>query len=163
MEFAILLLAFLLMLVGMVGVLIPVLPGLAVVWLVGVITLLWQDLDGVGWAVSAWLTLLLVLGTLATVWFPARRGREAGAPSSTFAAAVFGAVVGFFVLPVLGFLFGALAGLLLAERSRLGDWPQARSSTLEVLRAYGVGVAVELLLGVVMVGSWLVAVVVRFG
>ena len=163
MEFAILLLAFLLMLVGMVGVLIPVLPGLAVVWLVGVITLLWQDLDTVGWAVSAWLSLLLVLGTLATVWFPARRGREAGAPSSTFAAAVFGAVVGFFVLPVLGFLVGALTGLLLAERARLGEWQRARASTLEVLRAYGTGVLVELVLGLVMVGSWLVAVIVRFG
>ena len=163
MEFAILLLAFLLMLVGMVGVLIPVLPGLAGVWLVGVITLLWQDLDTFGWAVSAWLTLLLVLGTLATVWFPARRGREAGAPSSTFAAAIFGAVVGFFVLPVLGFLIGALTGLLLAERARLGEWQRARASTLEVLRAYGVGVLVELVLGVVMVGSWLVAVIVRFG
>ncbi len=163
MEFAILLLAFLLMLVGMVGVLIPVLPGLAVVWLVGVITLLWQDLDGVGWGVSAWLTLLLVLGTLATVALPARRGQQAGAPSSTFAATVFGAVVGFFVLPVLGFLLGALAGLLLAERSRLGEWPAARASVGQVLRAYGVGVLVELVIGVVMVGSWLVAVVVRFG
>ncbi len=163
MEFAVLLLALLLMLVGMVGVLIPVLPGIAVVWAVGVVTLLWQDLDAVGWAVTAWLTVLLVLGTLATVVLPARRGQQAGAPASTLAGAAFGAVVGFFVLPVLGFLIGGLAGLLLAERARLGQWAPARASTTAVLRGYGAGVLVELVLGVVMISSWLVAVSLRYG
>jgi uncharacterized protein len=72
-----------------------------------------------------------------------------------------GAVIGFFVLPVAGFVLGFLAGLTVGERARLGEWAAARRSTLAVLRAYGVGVVIELLLGLTMVASWLVAVVAR--
>lgn len=163
MEAVVLGIAFLAMLVGMVGVVVPVLPGLLIVWLVGVSSLLWQGADTVGWLVAAWLTGLFALGTLATVLLPARRGREAGATTASFATGLTGAVLGFFVLPVAGFLVGFVVGLLLGERGRLGEWEAARRSTLEVLRGYGLGVLLELVLGVTMVGSWLVAVVVRFG
>ena len=163
MEAVVLVVAFLVMLVGLVGVVVPVLPGLLVVWLVGVGSLLWQGTDTSGWLLAAWLTLLFALGTLATVLLPARRGREAGATGASFAAAVLGAVIGFFLLPVAGFLVGFVSGLLLGERGRLGDWVLARRSTAAVLRAYGLGVLIELVLGIVMVGSWLVAVLARFG
>ncbi|TVR21937.1 MAG: DUF456 domain-containing protein [Nitriliruptor sp.] len=163
MEAVVLGIAFLVMLVGLVGVVVPVLPGLLIVWLVGVTSLLWQGTDGAAWLVAAWLTGLFALGTLATVLLPARRGREAGATTASFVTALLGAVLGFFVLPVAGFLVGFVVGLLLGERGRLGEWEAARRSTLSVLRGYGIGVLIELVLGVTMVGSWLVAVVVRFG
>jgi len=158
-EAVVLGIAFLVMLVGLVGVVVPVLPGLLIVWLVGVTSLLWQGTDGAAWM----LTVLFALGTLATVLLPARRGREAGATTASFVTALLGAVLGFFVLPVAGFLVGFVVGLLLGERGRLGEWEAARRSTLSVLRGYGIGVLIELVLGVTMVGSWLVAVVVRFG
>lgn len=161
MEALVLVLAFLLMIVGLVGVLVPVLPGLVVVWLAGVASVLWQGTDTTGWLVAWWLTGLFALGTLATVVLPTRRGRELGASSASFASGLLGAVVGFFVLPVAGFPIGFLAGLAIGERVRLGEWDAARRSTLAVLRAYGVGVVIELLLGVTMVGSWLVAVITR--
>ena len=163
MEAVVLAIAFLAMLVGLVGVVVPVMPGLLVVWLVGVASLLWQGADTAAWLVVAWLTVLFALGTLATVLLPARRGREAGATTTSFVTALVGAVLGFFVLPVAGFLVGFVVGLLLGERGRLGEWEAARRSTLAVLRGYGLGVLLELVLGITMVGSWLVAVVVRFG
>lgn len=163
MESVVLVLAFLAMLLGLIGVVVPVLPGLVIVWLVGVGSLLWQATDTAGWLLAAWLTALFALGTLATVLLPARRGREAGATGASFAAAVLGAVIGFFLLPVAGFLVGFVVGLLLGERGRLGDWVLARRSTASVLRAYGLGVLIELSLGIVMVGTWLIAVITRFG
>ncbi len=163
MEAVVLGLAFVAMLIGLVGVVVPVLPGLLVVWLVGAASVLWQGTDAAGWVVAAWLTGLFALGTLATVVLPARRGREAGATTGSFAFALLGAVLGFFVVPVAGFLLGFVLGLLVGERGRLGEWEAARSSTLAVLRGYGLGVLMELIVGVTMVGSWLVAVLLRFG
>jgi uncharacterized protein len=161
MEAFVLVLAFMLMLVGLVGVLVPVLPGLLVVWVAGVASVLWQGTDTTGWLMAWWLTGLFALGTIVTVVLPTRRGRELGASNASFASGLLGAVIGFFVLPVAGFLLGFLAGLTVGERARLGDWTAARRSTLAVLRAYGVGVVIELLLGLTMVASWLVAVITR--
>jgi uncharacterized protein len=154
-------LALLVMLVGLVGVVVPVLPGLLLVWLASAGTMLYVGTDAAGWAVAGVLTLLFALGTGATIWLTARQGRRGGVPLSSLLSALAGAVAGFFVIPVVGFLIGAFAGLLLGERRRLGDWQPATSSVGQVMRAYGIGVVVELVVGVTMIGIWLVAVVVR--
>jgi uncharacterized protein len=153
--------ALLVMLVGLVGVVVPVLPGLLLVWVASAGTMLYLGTDAAGWAVAGVLTLLFALGTGATIWLPARQGRRGGVPLRSLVAAGVGAVIGFFVIPVVGFLIGAFAGLLLGEQQRLGDWQPALASVGQVLRAYGIGVVVELVVGVTMIGIWLVAVVVR--
>jgi uncharacterized protein len=154
-------LALLVMLVGLMGVVVPVLPGLLLVWVASAGTMLYLGTDAAGWAVAGVLTLLFALGTGATIWLPARQGRRGGVPLRSLVAAGVGAVIGFFVIPVLGFLIGAFVGLLLGEQQRLGDWQPALASVGQVLRAYGIGVVVELVVGVTMIGIWLVAVVVR--
>ncbi len=161
MELLVLVLAFLLMLVGLVGVVVPVLPGLLIVWLVGVASLLWQGGGPAAWAVVAWLTLLFAAGTVATIILPARRGRQAGASPRSLGPVVLGATIGFVVLPVFGLLIGALAGLYLGEWGRLGDRIEAGRSTRAVLAGYGIGVLLELVLGTIMLASWLLMVVVR--
>jgi uncharacterized protein len=154
-------LALVVMVVGLVGVVVPVLPGLLLVWLAGAGTMLYLGTDPAGWTVAVLLTLLFAVGSGATIWLPARQGRRGGVPLRSLLAALLGAVVGFVVLPVVGFLVGAFVGLLVGEQQRLGDWPAARASVGQVLRAYGVGVIVELVVGVLMIATWLVALVVR--
>jgi uncharacterized protein len=154
-------LALVVMLVGLVGVVVPVLPGLLVVWVAGAGTTLYLGTDAAGWAVAGLLTLLFLLGSGATIWLPARQGRRGGVPMRSLLAALFGAVVGFFVLPVIGFLVGAFVGLLVGEKQRHGGWEPAFASVGNVLRAYGVGIVVELVVGVTMIGIWLVAILLR--
>jgi uncharacterized protein len=154
-------LALLGMVVGLIGVVVPVMPGLLLVWAIGVGTTLWVGTDTVGWGVAALLTLLFAGGGAATIWLPARQGRRGGVPLRSLVVAAVGAVVGFFVVPVLGFLLGGFVGLLVAEQQRLGGWQPATSSVGQVLRAYGIGVVVEVVVGVTMIGIWLVATVVR--
>ncbi len=156
-------LALVVMLIGMVGIVVPVLPGLLLVWIATVATVLVQGTDLVGWAVAVVLTGLFGAGTAATILLPARQGRQGGAPPSTFALAAAGAVVGFFVIPVLGILVGALLGLFAGERLRLGDNRAAVAATGRVLRAYGIGVLLEALIGVTMIGVWALTVVLRAG
>lgn len=151
----------LLMLVGLVGVVVPVMPGLLVIWLVSAGTTLWMGADAVGWLVAVLLTAMFAAGTAASIWLPARRGRRGGAPTSSLVAAAVGAVVGFFVIPVAGLLAGGFLGFVLAEFRRLGDWRAASRSLAGVVAAYGVGVMIELFLGVAMIGTWVLVVLLR--
>lgn len=147
--------------IALVGVVVPVLPGLLIVWILGVGTTLWVGADTTGWVIAGVLTALFAAGTAATIWLPARQGRQGGAPASSMWTAALGGLVGFFVIPVVGLLVGAAGGLYVAEQRRLGSGEQARSSVVSVVRAYGVGVVIELVLGLLMIIVWLVGALVR--
>ena len=161
MEPLVALVAVLIMLVGLIGVVVPVLPGLLVVWVAGVGSTLLVGTDLAGWAVAGLLTVLFGMGTAATLWLPARHGRRGGVPLRSLGTAAAGAVIGFFVIPIVGFLVGAALGLLVAERRRLGDWQPAWRSVGGIVRAYGIGVVVELVVGVSMIAVWAAAALLR--
>lgn len=148
----------LVMLVGVAGVVVPVLPGLLLVWAAGLVWV-WQDGGGaVRVVVGVVLTALLVAGTGAKYVLPARSASGAGAPRSTLLAGVVGAVAGFFLIPVVGLVVGGVGAVYLAELRRLHDGPAAGRSTWAVLKAVGIGMLVELVAAVLMVGTWLLGV-----
>src|SRR5262245_19451654 len=78
------LVAGLLIVVGLVGVVVPVLPGLLLV-LVGIAVWAVPRNDTIGWAVLGVAVLLVVLGSVAKYLVPGRRLREAGVPTRTLA------------------------------------------------------------------------------
>lgn len=145
-----------LMAVGLVGVVLPVLPGLVIILGAG---LWWTIADGGGvrWAVFAVMVLLAVVGMVAKYVLPAKATAGRGAPATTLLIGVIGAVVGFFVIPVLGLLIGGLIGIYLAEAVRLKDAQAALGSTWAVLVAVGIGLVIELTAGVLAALTWLIA------
>ena len=150
----------LVMLVGVVGVLVPFLPGLVLVWAAGIA---WVWFDGHGpahLAVGVVLTGLLAVGIVAKYVLPARSASGAGAPTSTLLVGAVGAVVGFFVIPVVGLVVGGVAAVYLAELARQQDFGLAWRSTWAVLRAIGIGMLVELTAALLMVGVWALGVLV---
>jgi uncharacterized protein YqgC (DUF456 family) len=144
-------------LVGLVGVLVPVLPGLVLV-LAAILVWALDVGTGTAWAVFAVATLLLVAGTVVKYAVPGRRLKASGIPSSTTWFGVGLGVVGFFVIPVIGLFIGFVLGVYLAEHRRVGAaaaWP----STREALRAVGVSMLIELAAGVLAALTWAVGVV----
>lgn len=147
--------------VGLVGTVVPALPGLVVVLVATAGTLLLQGTGPLAWTVVVLLGALTVVGTLLSTVLPARRAAMSGAPRASLGLALVGAVLGFVLLPVAGLVVGGMLGLLLAEQRRLGGWGPGWRSTRGVLRAYGLGVVLELGVGVVMGLLWLVVFVGR--
>jgi uncharacterized protein YqgC (DUF456 family) len=150
----------LVMLVGLVGVLVPVLPGLLLIGLAG---LAWAGLDGGGaarWTVFAAMVVVLLAGTVAKYVLPARSARNTGAPRSTVLLGSIGAVVGFFVIPVVGLVIGGVGVVFLAELNRLGDAASAWRSTRAVLVGIGFGVLIELTAGLLATLVWVAGVIV---
>ncbi len=148
------------MLVGLLGVVVPVLPGLLLVWVAG---LAWAWLDGGGaarWGVVAVMTVVLGTGTVLKYALPARSASVSGAPRSTVLLGALGAVVGFVVIPFVGLVVGGVGAVYLAELRRLGDAGAAWRSTRAVLVGVGIGMLVELTAGFVAVAVWVVGALV---
>jgi uncharacterized protein YqgC (DUF456 family) len=144
--------------VGVVGVVVPVLPGSLLV--LGAI-LVWslQLGTGTGWAVFGVAAAVLAVGSLVKYAVPGRRLKEAGIPGSTLALGAVLGVVGFFVIPVLGLLVGFVLGVYLAELRRVGGsaaWP----ATTRALRAVGLSMLIELAANLLAATVWETGVVV---
>jgi uncharacterized protein YqgC (DUF456 family) len=144
------------MAVGLVGIVVPVLPGLPVIWGAGLVWALAED-GAARWLVLAVLTVLLAVGTVAR-YVLAARSMGGKVPRLTMLAAAVGGVVGMVVIPVVGMPVGGVVGVYVAELRRTGNRPAAWASTKKVMLAFGIGMAVELAAGIAMVVTWGVAV-----
>ncbi len=143
------------MLAGLVGIVVPLVPGLALIWGAALVWAV-DERSTSTWIVLGILTLLAVGGVLAGALLPARGASSAGAPRWVLAAGAFGMVVGFFVIPVLGVVVGGPAGIFLAELLRVRDLRIAARTTGETLKGFGLAVAAQLAVGVIMVALWTV-------
>lgn len=146
-------------LVGLVGVIVPVLPGVLLVWAAVVV---WSSerQDPTGWLVLAVATVVLALGQVAKYVLPGRRLSRAGVPTSTTLAGAALGLVGFFVVPVLGLPLGFVLGVYLRERARLHRHDLALVSTRQALHAAGWSVLIELGTGLLIAATWVIGVVI---
>jgi hypothetical protein len=144
-------------LVGLAGVLLPVVPGLLLCW--GAV-LVWAlaERTAVAWTVLVVATLLFATSQVVKYLVPGRRLRAAGVPWGSVAAGGALAVVGFFVIPVVGVVAGFVGGIYGAERLRLHTHAAAWPSTKRALQAVGLSVLIELVAGLLIGTVWLAAV-----
>ena len=144
--------AALLVAVGLVGVVVPALPGLVLV-LAGIGLWAVPRGDAVGWTVLGVAAALVAAGTVLKYLLPGARIRAAGVPGRTLVAGAALGVVGFFVVPVVGLVLGFVLGVYLAELARLGRvgaWPSTRTA----LAAAGWSVVIELAAGLLATAVW---------
>lgn len=147
----------LVMLVGVVGTVVPVLPGTL---LVLAAVLVWgvAEQSAAGWAVTAACVALLAVGAVIKYAVPGRRLSVAGVPKSTLLLGAALGLLGFFVIPIVGLPVGFVAGIWIAERQRVGA-DLAGSSTKAALRAVGLSILIELTAVLLTLAVWLVAAV----
>ncbi|MFF5294538.1 DUF456 domain-containing protein [Paractinoplanes globisporus] len=128
---------------GVVGVVIPVVPGLLLSWAGVLFWALLGDASGaIKWLVLVLATLVAVLGALVKYLVPGKRLKAAGVPNSALLAGGVLGLIGFFVVPVVGLILGFVLGVWLVERARLGAG-QAWPSTKRALGAAGLSMLIE--------------------
>ena len=147
----------LLVVVGLFGIVVPVLPGTVLV-LLGF--LVWASEKGTAesWTVFALAAAILAVGTVVKYAVPGRR-LKAAVPTSTLVVGGLFAIVGFFVIPVVGMLVGFPIGVYAAERVRVGAagaWPSTRAA----LRALAHSILIELVAALLATAVWIAGVVV---
>ncbi|WP_329024557.1 DUF456 domain-containing protein [Streptomyces sp. NBC_00690] len=148
----------LVMVLGLVGVMVPGVPGRWLVWA----AMLWWSLheqSGLAWVLLVASTALFLVDQVVVWLLPTRRLRGVGITRRMAVFAGAGAVLGFVLLPVIGAVPGFIGGIYGTERQRLGGHGQAMAATRQVMRAAGTSVLVELFACLMVVGAWLGAVI----
>jgi len=154
--------------VGLVGIVVPVLPGTV---LIAVATAAWAlSTGGAAWAVFAGVAVVLAAGQVAMYLVPGRRLTRAGVRRTTLLLGGVLGVVGFFVVPVVGLPLGFVLGVFLAELLQASRAPvsapggapgpaparRAWSSTVVALKGVGLSVLIEGGAGVLGSAVWVV-------
>ncbi|BBB00881.1 hypothetical protein RVR_8064 [Actinacidiphila reveromycinica] len=146
------------MLLGVIGVTAPGVPGTLLCWA----AVLWwatSQHTTLTWGVLAGATGLLAVAQVVLWLMPSRRIRDSGVEWSTVMTASGVAVAGFFLIPVLGAPLGFTGTVYVHERVRLGGHRAAWTATRRVMRTVGGSVLVELMACLVVTGAWVGAVI----
>ncbi|WP_372592848.1 DUF456 domain-containing protein [Actinotalea sp.] len=141
------------MLVGVVGIVVPVLPGSL---LIGAALLVWAITTGgpTAWLVFATAAVLLTAGALSGALLTGQQVSAAGVPRSSLVLAALAGLVGMVVVPGLGLVLFFALGLVIMEYRRRRELRPALSAAWVALRATGLGILVELSTAVAAIAIW---------
>jgi uncharacterized protein YqgC (DUF456 family) len=148
------------LIVGLLGLIVPVFPGLVIMWLGTLVYAIIQsaagNMSGWKWFLFGVITVLMITGSIVDNIIIARKMRDKYIPwSSILWAFAAGVVASLFFTPLIG-LVAAPAGLFLAESSRLKNRDAAIDSTKAYMIGWGWAFGARFLIGLVMMGFWMI-------
>ncbi|HET6294782.1 MAG TPA: DUF456 domain-containing protein [Kribbella sp.] len=143
--------------VGIIGIVVPVLPG-ALLSLAAILVWALEEQSATGWIVLSAAVVLIGASQVVKYVVPERRLRESGVPRRSMLVGVLLGIVGFFVIPVIGMFVGFPLGVYLSERQRLNAHDPAWESTKHALRATGLSMLIEFIGTALAAAVWLIAV-----
>ena len=148
------------LIVGLLGLVVPIFPGLVIMWLGTLVYAILQNaagnMSGWKWVIFGIITLLMITGSIADNIIIARKMRDKYVPWSSILFA-FGAslVASLFLTPLIG-LAAAPVGLYLAESRRLKNNEAAIESTKAYMVGWGWAFGARFAIGLVMIGFWMI-------
>jgi uncharacterized protein YqgC (DUF456 family) len=147
------------LLVGLFGLIVPVFPGLTIMWLATLVYALIQNaadkMTGWDWVAFGLITLLMIGGNIVDNIIIAKKMRDQYIPwSSILIAFAAGIVVSIFFTPLVG-LVAAPLGLFLAELRRLKNRDEAIKSTKAYMIGWGWAFGARFTIGLWMLWAWI--------
>ena len=144
------------MLVGLL--VLPLLPGLVIIWAAALGYGLAAGFGTLGWVMFAILTVLMLAGTVVDNILMGAAAHKEGAPWWVILIAMAAAILGSFVIPVpiIGGILAALITLFGIEWIRRKDWRKALASLKGMLVGWGWAFVIRFIIGMIMIGLWLI-------
>jgi uncharacterized protein YqgC (DUF456 family) len=147
------------LLVGLFGLIVPVFPGLTIMWLAALAYSLIQNarglMNGWDWFLLVLMTLLMITGNIVDNVIIASKMRDKYIPwSSILLAFAAGILVSIFMTPIVGLIASPLA-LLVVEYIRLRDRRKAFDSTKTYIIGAGWAFLARFAIGLAMIGLWM--------
>ena len=149
----ILTLALVIMIVGLVGTVVPAVPGLILIWVGVLFYVLVEGFGKLEPLTFIGLTALTILGIGLNAWLGPAQARASGASYWSVAAGMAGGLLGTFLIPIplVGTVIGALLAVIGAEWVRLRDWRQAARVGGGWLKGWLLSVLIEAGVGLIMI------------
>ncbi|MGV9800916.1 DUF456 domain-containing protein [Mycobacterium sp. NPDC003449] len=144
--------------IGLIGIVVPILPGGLLVFAAIAV---WAVVEhtAVSWTTLAVAALLFVGAEVIKYLWPVRRMRAAQVGTWSLVAGGVLGIIGFFVIPVIGLVIGFVAGVYLAELGSRRDYARAWTSTVHALKGVALSVGVELAGALLATVAWVTGLV----
>jgi len=144
------------MLVGLLGLIVPIFPGLVVIWLGALFYGIAAGFGTLGWIMFALITILMLVGNVIDNVMMGAKAHKSGASWVSVLAGFLAGIAGSIAWPPIGGLITAPLGLFLAEYLRQRDWPEAFKATRGLLLGWGLAFVIRFIIGLVMIGLWMI-------
>ena len=155
-DTALVVLVAIVMVIGAGGTVLPILPGLWLIWAAALGYGLFGGFGVVGWVTMALITGLAVAGTASGVYLPQRKAASIGVPWWGQLAALACAVAGFFIVPIVGAPLGFVVGILVVTLARERHFQGALTATWATLKSMLLASGLQFAIGLAMVALWVV-------
>lgn len=154
----VLLITIIIMALGLIGSVLPLLPGPPIIWL-GALYYAWST----GWTAVGWPSLLLLLilaiiGGTADLWMGYFGASKGGASGWATLASLVGGIVGFLIFNIIGAMIGSIAAIVLVEYGRHRDWNKVLRASGGYLVGSLLASVVEVVIALLMIGLFIAAV-----
>jgi uncharacterized protein YqgC (DUF456 family) len=153
-EVIIVILAQILLLVGLFGLVIPIFPGVIVMWLVtlgyGVVT----GFRTLGIVLFVLITLLMLFSTVVDNLLMGAGARKGGASWLSILVALVAGVAGTLIFPPFGGLIAAPLAVFAVELIRFREWRRALTATGGMATGWGLTFVARFLIGVLIMMLW---------
>ncbi|MHC9292599.1 DUF456 domain-containing protein [Mycobacterium sp. LTG2003] len=143
--------------IGLIGIVVPILPGGLLVFAAIAVWAVVEH-NTASWITLGVATVLFVAAEVIKYLWPVRRMRAAEVRTLSLVAGAVLGIVGFFVIPVIGLVIGFVAGVYLAELAARRDYRRAWASTVHALKGVALSVGVELVGALLATMAWVAGV-----
>ena len=140
--------------IGVIGTVVPVLPGIGLIWVAALAYGIVEGFGVFGWFAMTVITVLAVVATVAAFRVPQRAAASGGIGTKGQLLALAIAAVGFFVIPVIGAPIGFVLGIYLVARRQ--DRERAWTITRSTVRALVIAAGIQFIAALAMALTWLV-------
>ena len=148
----------LLMLIGLFGQLIPIFPGIVVIWVTalayGVVT--FSSGTTLGWVLFGVITVLMLIGVIIDNVLMGAGAKQGGASWASLGIMLAAGTLGTLLLPPFGGLIAMPLAVLLYEYYKQRNWQKAWRAVGGLASGWGLAYFIRFGLSVIMVLLWLV-------
>ncbi|MGD2206508.1 MAG: DUF456 domain-containing protein [Anaerolineae bacterium] len=151
--------ALLIMFVGLMGTILPVIPGTILIFVAAFLYALVEGFHVIGWPTLVVLGLLAIAATTADIWASGAGAKMGGASGWSVALGLLGGLIGLVLFSLPGAIVGALLVVLLIETFRQDDWRQALKAGSGWVIGWALSTVAQLGIGLSMVAIFVWQVV----
>lgn len=144
------------MLIGLFGLVVPLFPGMVVIWLAALGYGVVSGFTSLGWWMFAGITVCMLVGVSIDNVLMGAGARQGGASWTSLGLAIVAGIAGTIFFPPVGGLIAAPLAILLYEYSRHRDWQKAMTALRGLATGWGLAFIARFGLGVLMIILWVI-------
>ena len=139
------------LLLSLIGTLIPIIPGVLLMWVTIFIYALIDGFTAVSTPAFIFISLIALVTGTSDLWLTLFGAKKGGASVKSMLIGTAGAIVGSFIFPLVGTVAGYVGGLLLGEYWQHGDWEIAKKAGLGGLAGWGIATIIQFVGGILYI------------